>query len=169
MIIDIRELASKGNTIRFDAQIDMAQLIKGNKEITASSPLHVDLAAKYATGVVEVEGRLTAEIELVCSRCLSQVKENVNVAFHEAFAFKKDHNEAEEEENEINFVPVEKFDLTPYVEENVLLELPYIPLCDEACKGLCPICGTNRNETACGCREEKVDPRLAGLKDFFNK
>jgi uncharacterized protein len=36
-------------------------------------------------------------------------------------------------------------------------------ICAEDCRGLCPRCGANLNETDCNC-EKDVDPRLASLK-----
>jgi uncharacterized protein len=50
--------------------------------------------------------------------------------------------------------------------EQVLLSLPARTLCQPDCKGLCPRCGVNRNETACSCDTGPSDPRweaLAGL------
>ena len=41
------------------------------------------------------------------------------------------------------------------------------PLCDEACKGLCPRCGANLNTTTCDCKPAWVDPRLKGLSDLL--
>ena len=32
-----------------------------------------------------------------------------------------------------------------------MLEFPLVPLCAEDCRGLCPTCGANLNEGACGC------------------
>ena len=57
-------------------------------------------------------------------------------------------------------------DLDPLVEEQVLLALPAYPVCEEGCKGLCPVCGQNQNEKACGCDRHVPDPRWAGLAKF---
>ncbi|MFA9462099.1 YceD family protein [Thiohalorhabdus sp. Cl-TMA] len=59
------------------------------------------------------------------------------------------------------------FDLVEALEDEWLLELPISPRCAEACKGICPVCGTNRNEAECACspapRESPFDV-LAQLK-----
>lgn len=55
-------------------------------------------------------------------------------------------------------------DLDPLVREQLLLALPRYPICQEACKGLCPVCGQNLNEKECGCDRRVPDPRWAGLK-----
>ena len=56
-------------------------------------------------------------------------------------------------------------DLDPIVREQVLLALPAYPVCNEGCKGLCPVCGANLNERECGCDRHVPDPRWAGLKN----
>jgi uncharacterized protein len=56
-------------------------------------------------------------------------------------------------------------DLDPIVREQILLALPGYPVCDEGCKGLCPVCGANLNERDCGCDRRVPDPRWAGLKN----
>ena len=60
-------------------------------------------------------------------------------------------------------------DLGEVMREQFFLALPMKPLCRPDCKGLCPICGANRNRQQCECREEWVDPRLAGLKNLLKR
>jgi uncharacterized protein len=48
----------------------------------------------------------------------------------------------------------------------LLLSLPTRPLCREDCRGLCPHCGINLNRESCGCREERLDSRLAALRSI---
>ena len=60
----------------------------------------------------------------------------------------------------------DKIDLTEVVREQLYLALPMKPLCREDCKGLCPVCGVNRNRETCTCQEVWVDPRMAALKQW---
>jgi uncharacterized protein len=113
-----------------------------------------------------VSGTITMDVEQNCSRCLEPVKQSLDIPFQEAFT---QSSKAAEEDDNLLLVTEDKIELKPYIEETVLLELPYIPLCDEDCKGLCPVCGTNRNVNPCACKQEKIDPRLAGLADFFDR
>jgi uncharacterized protein len=57
-------------------------------------------------------------------------------------------------------------DLDPIVREQVLLALPMQAVCREDCQGLCGMCGQNLNEGTCECASERVDPRLASLKNI---
>jgi uncharacterized protein len=60
----------------------------------------------------------------------------------------------------------DQIDLGQLVMEQLQLALPMKPLCDVACKGLCPQCGTNLNTGACNCSEKWEDPRLAALRSL---
>ena len=57
-------------------------------------------------------------------------------------------------------------DLAPALREQILLAAPPSPLCDEACKGLCPTCGKDLNAGDCGCEKTAIDPRWATLKSI---
>lgn len=117
-----------------------------------------------------MHGQLTARLELVCSRCLTSFTETYVIPFDEQFKLTDSTDlSPEEEEDDVTAVTEDLIDLQPYVEVALLLALPFAPLCSESCKGLCPTCGTNRNEQSCGCSNERIDPRLAGLQDFFKK
>lgn len=63
----------------------------------------------------------------------------------------------------------EKIDLGEVVREQLYLALPMKPLCQEDCKGLCPVCGVNRNRETCTCQQEWVDPRMAALAEWKSR
>jgi uncharacterized protein len=49
-------------------------------------------------------------------------------------------------------------DLEPLLREYLLLDLPTRTLCTPACRGLCPICGTDLNLSDCGHRSQVAPP-----------
>jgi uncharacterized metal-binding protein YceD (DUF177 family) len=55
-------------------------------------------------------------------------------------------------------------DLTEVVRQELLLASEESRYCRPNCRGLCPICGQDRNINPCKCEEEAVDPRWAGLQ-----
>jgi uncharacterized protein len=170
MQMQMKVLIQRGHTEDFNEDLALNSAFEGRPDILHHSPVHVDLHAKYEGGAVAVRGTLTVDLELSCSRCLTHIKQTVELPFRELFTqnqvLEEDGNPDELPED-INLVTGDKVDLEPYVVENVVMGLPYIPLCDEACKGLCPECGENLNLASCGCKKEEIDPRLAGLADFF--
>lgn len=170
MLFHFKELAAQDRSVVFHEALNIGPLIKDRRDILEAEPLNVDLSAQYEGGIVKVRGEISSQLVMSCSRCLSPVKETVLLPINEEFRLvTKEEAIKLSADEEINSVTDEKVDLTPYVEETFVMYLPFAPLCDEACKGLCPTCGNNRNEQQCGCDQEKLDPRLAGLKDFFKQ
>ncbi|HWO04128.1 MAG TPA: DUF177 domain-containing protein, partial [Methylomirabilota bacterium] len=62
-----------------------------------------------------------------------------------------------------------QLDVTALLETETTLALPMKPLCREGCRGLCPVCGGNRNITACACETPALDSRWAALKDWAER
>lgn len=58
-------------------------------------------------------------------------------------------------------------DLDDLALSDILLALPVKNLCKEDCKGLCPVCGVNRNTETCECLKKQVDPRLEKLGELL--
>jgi uncharacterized protein len=166
MIISIRDLTAKAKTVHYSEKLNVDELLQGHQDVVSHGSLTLELDAQSAFGMTVVQGKLTLPIELICSRCLSATEQTLFIPFREMFTQKSELMPLEESDN-THLVSEDKIELTPYVEETVSLALPYIPLCSTTCKGLCPECGKNRNVISCECKQDKLDPRFAGLADFF--
>jgi len=164
----IQEALNKGTLTPIHETLEVASLLKGRKDVLSAGPVHVLLNVHAADGLVHVDGRLTSELEMACSRCLNPAAVKVDVPFHEQFK-PVDALSPEDEESDEDTIEVvsDTLDLKPYVEDLWLLELPFVPMCSDDCKGLCSECGQNLNERECGCQRGSIDPRLAALKDLF--
>ncbi len=55
-------------------------------------------------------------------------------------------------------------DVTDALRESLLLAIPDRVLCKPDCKGICPVCGCDRNAVTCHCDTHSIDPRLEALK-----
>lgn len=165
MEIHVRELAAKGTRTTFKSSLNTDWLKQVRKDVLNASPMDVNMTAWGEEGIAHVEGELKVDVELSCSRCLEPTTEHVVLPFHERFKLEAEIDGSEPEET----IPVEedKLELEPMLEEMLMLALPFVPLCDEDCKGLCHTCGSNLNEQNCGCSNERIDPRLAALKNLF--
>ncbi|XEC97066.1 DUF177 domain-containing protein [Paenibacillus tarimensis] len=166
MIIRIQELVAKGTRLSIRETMNVEALLRNNKDVLNASPLEIRLEAYAEQSVVHVQGELIIELELACSRCLEPTAEKIVIPFFERFRSAAAAAAGEEDEDIIDSED-DRIDLKPYVEESLLLHVPFVPLCREACGGLCPQCGSNLNESQCGCINERVDPRFAALKELF--
>ena len=120
---------------------------------------------------IRLRARCRGNFELLCARCLEPIGHHTDLRFD--LIFRPSGIDAEqgeraisEAETEIGYYEESGLLLEDAVREQVLLSLPDRSLCREDCRGLCPRCGGNLNETACTCEETSVDPRWAALQGF---
>ena len=116
-------------------------------------------------------GSVRAELELGCGRCLEPFRLLVDRTFDlrylpQAEASTEAETEVGDEDLETSFYRDEQIDLNDLLREQFYLALPMKPLCAEACRGLCPQCGTNQNTGSCDCAPAWEDPRLAALREL---
>lgn len=174
MHFQFRKMVKLEGPLQIHESVDIDRAVEGRRDIIAAEPVHADLQATFigtdmVDNMVEVQGKLTVQVDVACSRCLTSVREQLDIPFHERFKLVKQSEELQDEDDETIYVDHDMVDLIPFVEETFLLYLPLIPLCKSSCKGLCQKCGTDLNESTCDCDTRVVDPRLAGLKDLFFK
>lgn len=136
------------------------------------SPLVVDLTVYKEYDHIRVKGVLAVTVRQHCSRCLSEYEATLHPAFT-MFYTKADHTPQDEEELELtdeDLVSVaftgDEIDFSQEIAEQVVMELPYKPLCAEECLGLCVKCGADLNVGDCGCERAPVNVRFSALKDF---
>lgn len=108
---------------------------------------------------VNLSGRTRTE----CARCLDEFELPIATEFTELYAF----DERSVTESQLLLPANHQIDLAPIGREYLLLDLPITPLCRPDCKGLCPVCGANRNREECGHDTSPIDPRFAILKDLI--
>ena len=122
---------------------------------------------------VLVRGRLAARVPLICGRCLDpfqvMVEPVVDARFVPNPSGREEESELEAEALETDVYARDVLDLTVVLETETTLGLPMKPLCRETCRGLCPICGGNRNVTSCACEERRPDPRWVPLKGWAER
>ncbi|WP_432774270.1 DUF177 domain-containing protein [Brevibacillus gelatini] len=168
MNIKLAELEHrKGEPLPFQLTLDAAELKNRHQEIRGITPVNAEGEAVQLGNLYYVKGSMRADVDFVCARCLKPFTHHAAVDFSETFAPADDPVLGEDEDSDMIPLEGDEIELTALLQEDFLLAMPTFPLCEEDCKGLCPTCGVNRNETACSCRNERIDPRLAGLADFF--
>jgi len=107
-----------------------------------------------------VSGTIIYDLEYPCAKCIEPVKKHYNLSFQELFG---------DESEEGYTVQDDKIDITPLVDENIILNIEGRVLCKDDCKGLCPVCGTNLNINKCNCdniEEISQENPFAVLKDI---
>jgi len=117
---------------------------------------------------VAVTGRFDATARLACGRCLeplvTQIGSDVNVHLMPVPSARQGETELGPDDLEVDFYQGDSLDVGGLLRSETALALPMKPLCRPDCRGLCPVCGGNRNVTECRCETRGIDPRLAPLE-----
>lgn len=133
------------------------------------APLEAHLIYYRSGADLFFHGRVAGPVEGSCSRCLKGYAFRLDKEFD--FVLTPDPREPKNralaaDELGLSFYRGDELDLSPLIHEQVLLSLPTQPLCEEACRGLCPECGVDLNESSCRCSSSRSDPRLAVFRDL---
>ena len=138
-------------------------------ECTFTEPVRAQISAIWEYGHVRASGHVESAVQLTCSRCLAEYPLTVSSDF--TIFYTESKGEELDEEVELSDEELisatytgEEIDLDPEIAEQVMLEVPYKPLCSESCRGLCPQCGADLNQGECGCDRGPVNLKMAALK-----
>jgi len=119
---------------------------------------------------VSVKGTIKACIELECCRCLEKFSFPLEVEFRDVLSpteeLKKDELELSYEDLEYKCYEGDVIEIDQIVVEQVILQIPVKPLCNDSCKGLCPVCGINLNMDTCDHKMQQINSPFAALKNF---
>jgi uncharacterized protein len=125
---------------------------------------------RQATMEIRVHGHLEVKMEADCDRCLEAAGFPLSLDFDLIYrplpATMPEEVVLSPEETEIAFYRGLGIELVDVVREQVLLALPMQRICHPDCRGICPVCGENRNLVDCQCRQRWVDDRWAALRNF---
>ncbi|CNI92838.1 putative metal-binding protein%2C possibly nucleic-acid binding protein [Mycobacterium tuberculosis] len=113
-----------------------------------------------------VTGTVTAPTTGECARCLTPMRGRVEVSLTELFAYPESTTEATTEEGEVGHVVDNTIDLEQSIIDAVGLDLPFSPVCQPDCPGLCPECGVQLAGQP-DHHHDRIDPRWAKLADML--
>lgn len=170
MLISLKQLEQKPVPFKVDLQPDEIEI---DSSVTQSSPLKAEGSAQllsHSLGEVRVVGRLDVTLTAVCVRCLEStvlpVKKSFDLVYVPTGEGGGGEIEVDEAAIEVGFYEGNGIELNDVLREVVLLALPMQLTCGEDCKGICPICGQNRNQSNCDCEHRVEDERWNGLKNL---
>jgi uncharacterized protein len=171
MLLDLSEIVIREG-MRVGLDVDQAGV--EDPDLIFASPLKGHLDFENGGDLINIRGQAKTELLVPCSRCLTDVQLPVQLPVDEHFPIEEvlhpDRPPAEGEEFDTvvsTVVYLEQgrpiLDLDELFRQLLVTEIPIQTLCSEACSGLCPHCGVNRNETPCRCAEEQRNTPLASL------
>lgn len=164
--VDLGQLGREGS-VAVDAAIPADAELWQNTDLKWSEGVEARFRATYAgTGEVVARGSVEGELAQECRRCLKPVETPFEGELTLVFV----SDGSDEDGSGYPFDEgSSELDLSEAVREEIVLAVnPYV-VCTPECRGLCPQCGVDLNESSCDCTVDDVDPRWAALRDLKTK
>jgi uncharacterized protein len=172
--IPVTSLDAAGKAYSFPVRQGWIRGVLEGQEATAGDQDgKLEVRASKSGQDVVVHGSLEARLRVPCARCLEPfdlaIRADLSVLYVAASRLKTPESGGDQEyeftSDEADTLPFdgETVVLDDLVRDELLLEIPMIPLCSEACPGMSPAPGAGAEEP------KGIDPRLAPLLAFQGK
>lgn len=168
-MLDTRELGRRPGSQREVTRTVPAPAELGIEvlHVPEGAPVEIDLRLEAVMEGVLVTGTARAALEGECVRCLEPISDDVEVTFQELYVY-PEHQTPHDEDDDVSRLQDDLVDLEPQLRDAVVLALPFQPLCEDDCPGLCIDCGARLADDPDHQHDAPVDPRWAGLAALKN-
>ncbi len=165
MMYDVSSvLKAEGESLSVGGSVTFTQ-----DELSGAGPFFHDDVCFSGTitnigNVLEFKANVKGSFTVLCARCTKELEKTFDIDFTEMLV-----NNADDvsDKDAVLLFEGHEVDLDDIIESNILVNLSLRYLCSDSCKGLCPVCGADRNVTDCSCGQDEIDPRMAGLKNLL--
>jgi uncharacterized protein len=168
--LDLVELDRRG-TATLDTTVPVDDPTWESSDLRLLEPVAVHLQASVGTaGQILLRGRVRTVVAAECRRCVKPLALPVDLELLSVMVPTGGDlaGSADDEPMDEALRPYDpqagELDLADLVREELVLSAPAWPVCRPDCRGLCPRCGADLNESVCTCVRDESDPRWAALR-----
>jgi uncharacterized protein len=167
LVLDTRELGRRPGSERRISLTAPAPADLGIEvlHVPEGSPIEFDIRLEAVVEGVLVTGTAQAGLVGECVRCLEEIRSEITADFQELFVY-DDEGEQDTEDEETSRLEGDLVDLEPLLRDAVVLALPFQPLCQDDCPGLCAECGVRLADDPDHRHDAAIDPRWAALQQL---
>jgi uncharacterized metal-binding protein YceD (DUF177 family) len=148
--VNLRHLEEEGVELEGESSPEDLELDTKDEAIQAKRPLHYELQVEELEDSLLVQGRLELVLDCECVRCLKNFPYKLTLDPYTLHLPLQGDEAAP--------VAGDFVDLTPYIREDILLELPRHPHCKPECGGLAGMSPAANSTTESAPSEGKVSP-----------
>lgn len=153
MLLDVsKALVAEGQEIPFEAEVALPETVLLGETVTFPSPAR--LCGVYASigDTIRIRGTLTFTASAACMRCLKPSAQTIETPVDALYALAPDPANPDLYTYDGAWINPARM-----AGDMAMLALPMQWLCEAGCRGLCPVCGADRNLTPCTCRQEDAE------------
>ncbi|HMK76745.1 MAG TPA: DUF177 domain-containing protein [Thermodesulfobacteriota bacterium] len=170
--LKLDEIPEEGLDLKWkEEKASLLAYLKGLSRIDFDfeTPLQSEVKIRRVGRSVLMTGKVQTTLRLQCVRCLKEFSYPLSTTFELTLhplkeAPSEEETELGSEEMESSFFEGGEIHLSEIACEQIFLEIPYQPVCQEGCKGLCPVCGKDLNISSCECVKEELTSGFSALK-----
>lgn len=170
MTVDVSPvLGESGATLEVDSDVPLESIAVGDTLAVFEDPPRVRVTLANAGEVILLTGTVEAAAKVECSRCLESFVQPLTGVID---AIVSQTDDADQRGDDQEWYPLEgdMLDLLPAAESALRVEVPFAPIHDEECRGICPTCGCDLNRDSCTCEpvvEHRPENPFSSLKDLL--
>ena len=169
MLINLSDvLTSEGRQMSMEVPLDMTEFKSGMGSFKILEKSSVAFTfTNIEADKAKVQGAIKLTFQTFCDRCLTEVPTILELHSERIVASPEIAVE-DDLVDDLSFMEGYQLNVETFVYNEIIGNWPAKILCKDDCKGLCPVCGQDRNKKDCGCDTFVPDPRMAVLQDIFN-
>ena len=169
MILDLKHFDSF--PVQTVLEDETVREVIGTDNIRVIKNLKLKLNVQNSDDEYFCQGRLEATAKLECARCVKPFEKQL-VTDIDFIIAPEGRNRAKEEniiddEDYVYYDNELRADLWDILRQAIILAVSMKPLCVENCRGFCSVCGGNRNEKQCNCRNDNSRNQFAELRNLL--
>ena len=168
MLIDTKRITEKGLLLEDSMELDSNLLIEEDSYFLDDVDYYINFKLE-SDNKISAKGKIKTLVSLRCIRCLENFEFNIRSKFDiilfPANLIETSNLSLNPDDMEYIFYEGDKIDFTKILIEQVNLFIPYNPVCNSGCKGICPNCGMNLNDEKCRCdSSNEIDVLFGKIK-----
>ena len=145
------KLENPGDSLPVSGKVDAALYNVGEKTYQLADGVSYDVVLTNAGTGILVTGLVRAHATGECDRCLDPASFDIAGEIEEFYLF-EEPEDPEAYEDGYELVGEDRIiDLAEPINDAVVMDTPFVVLCQPDCRGLCPTCGCNLNREQCDC------------------
>lgn len=156
MHIDLERTVHEGG--RLEARIPATALVHDDRNAPPTDDTLLTARLERVRRGFDFHGAIESGLTLECVRCLEPFHLDLGFEFHLTLVpadkvVDSTTGEHQIQEADCDLYPfiAGKVDLAAVAREQIYLQMPLKPVCEESCRGLCSSCGDNLNRGPCRC------------------
>ena len=144
-----KALMYEGEEFPFEADVELEDTLLLGDPVAFPGTAHLTGHVKAIGDSVQVRGEMEFTASARCALCLKEASRAMKTTFDAVFALAPNPDNPD-----LYLYEGKELDLTDMATDAATLALPMQWRCRPDCKGLCPVCGADRNLTSCSCRQD---------------